>query len=351
MPKNWTQGTDGSHWWGSVNFNTLFDSGSRFWITKGSDANRDTGFLFEDKQFNNFMLQSIHDGRQLRGCFHWLQASVKPEDQADFYLERYMRYHMHFPPVLDFEEPSVIQRGQQSLYAYYAEVWIDRVHRITGRKPIIYTAKWYTKNFDVRHISWMRQYPLWVASYPWIWTILSKPTMPSGIWDDWTIWQYSADNNNKGSKYGVGSQHIDLNWYPGTYEELCAWLNVETPAPPVIPPDTKPGEKTMYVIEMIGTLRVRRGPGPTYLQVGPGNLLEDPNGVYALPGEIHNSNETKNGWYKIDQGWISGTTRWTRITEVEDTPIPIPEPDPTFEQRLDKAELRLDRIDTHLGLK
>ena len=342
MSNNWTLGTDLSHWAGDVDFGKMYDAGARWTVIKASDANRDTGWQWEDVRFDRNARQIFERGQLLAGCYHWLQASLDPKVAADFYLERYRRFDFHFPPVLDFEEKSVFGKGLANHYAWCAEVWLDYVHKQTGRLPIVYTANWFTNQFDQSKLGWMRKYPLWVASYPWIWTPSSRPVMPGKIWDDWTFWQYSADNNGRGREFGVTASSIDLNWFKGTYTELLSWLQTEeTPEPPTPPK----GGDTMYVIEMLGNLRLRQTPNGAVFAPE----------QYALLGEVHHSQEEQGGWYKITRngitGWISGNTQWTRITEVEADPVD-PDPEPlTLEERVAQNEIDIANIKAHLGLE
>ena len=227
---NWQMGTDTSHWSGNINFATMYDAGARFWITKATDANRTTGYQFEDSRFDGFCQDAFAHGKLLTGCYHWLQASVDPTVAADFYLERYQRYEFDFMPILDFEEPSVRNTGMFSDYAWRAEMWCKRCEQVTGRKPMIYTAKWFTNYFKTEYLSWMRDYPLWVAQYPYVMTPLSRPSIPSNIWDDWHIWQFSA--NGHGNEFGVQAASIDRNYFQGDYVELLDFVGkIETPEP------------------------------------------------------------------------------------------------------------------------
>ena len=108
------------------------------------------------------------------------------------------------------------------------------------------------------------------------------------------------------------------------------------------PQEPEPGEQKMYVIEMLGHLRIRKGPGEGYEQ--------HPN-KYALRGETHHAGERAEDegnlgvyWYKIAThgvtGWIYGG-QWARITEVEvePEPEPMPEPEPQPEIELIKERL------------
>lgn len=328
----WTLGADGSHWAGDINFVTMYERDAKFYIGKASDSYRGGG-LFEDKRFKEHFDAAFSFGQLLLGGFHWLQPDVDPTVAADFYLERYFRYPFHFPPILDFEEPYVYKNNLQGHYSWCAEVWLDRVEAQTGRKPIIYTAKWYTNYFADKYISWMGKYPLWVAQYPWLMTSLSRPSLP-GVWDNWRIWQFSADENKRGAEFGVQARDIDLNYYQGSYADLLTWLDTGEPEP--VEP-TEP-EGTMYEIYMLGNLTIRSQP-----------FMADGNetGKYALKGQTYFATEEKNGWYHIEGGWISGLTQWTRITKIEQ-PAPEPPVEPpalTLEERVTDNTRRIEILE------
>lgn len=307
-------GCDTSHWSGNINFETMYNAGAKFWITKATDAYQTSGVQFEDIKFDTYCRDAFKFGKLLTGCYHWLQGSVDPVVAADFYLERYRRYKFDFPPILDFEEQSVTKAGKQSDFAWRAQVWLERVEAKTGRKPIIYTAKWYTDYFTEKQIGWMKGYPLWVASYPYVWTVLSKPLMPK-VWDKWIMWQWSADGNGRGAEFGLQSKSIDLNWFNGDYPDLLAFLGADEPKP------IEPIGGGMYKIEMLGNLTIRKTPSG------------DPTGSYALKGETFYSDVREGVWYQIVRqgvvGWIA-SGQWTIITEVE------PEPELSDKEKLDK---------------
>ena len=80
----------------------------------------------------------------------------------------------------------------------------------------------------------MRKYPLWIANYSW-WAnnvakqpaIYPKMKFEDRVWDEWTMWEFSADGNSRGNEFGVQAGNIDLNYFQGTYEDLLAWLDKE----------------------------------------------------------------------------------------------------------------------------
>jgi len=329
----WTLGADGSHWSGNIDFAKMYDAGSKYYVGKVSDSYRGGSKMFEDIKFTEHFDQAFSLGQLLLGSFHWLQPDYDPIKAADFYLERYNRYPFHFPPVLDFEETFAYRKKDalgnhvpthlESHYCWCAQVWLDRIEAQTGRLPIVYTAKWFTDNFQQKHLGFLKKYPLWVADYSW-WSnnITKSPLMPYP-WDRWSIWQYSADANGRGAEFGAQAKSMDLNYFQGSYEQLLHFLNANQPEPinPNIP------EGTMYVIEMLGNMTIRSGP----------SLTSPKTGEFARTGETHHATQEKNGWYYIGKGWISGTTQWTRITEVSE-PIPPEIPPDTVEARLDALE-------------
>jgi GH25 family lysozyme M1 (1,4-beta-N-acetylmuramidase) len=104
-------------------------------------------------------------------------------------------------PVLDVETPftgliSVTLRA-------WIRVWVKRVARGLGHKPMIYTnatswgATGNTKEFA------RAKYPLWVAQWG-----VSKPTIPAGNWagHGYSVWQYTSS----GSVAGI-SGRVDMD--------------------------------------------------------------------------------------------------------------------------------------------
>lgn len=236
-----TIGCDTSHWSGTINFETMYNAGARFWITKATDAYKVSPIQYEDSKFMEFSTAVFQHGKMLNGCYHWLQASIDPVEAANFYLERYNRFNFHFPPILDFEEVYTIETGKYSDFAWRAQMWLEHIEKKTGRKPIIYTAKWYTDHFKDSYLSWMKAYPLWVADYTWTSNTLGRPTYMPYPWEKQTMWQFSADKNNRGAEFGVGSDDICLDWYEGDYNSLLEFLGTAE-IPPIEPPAEPPVE-------------------------------------------------------------------------------------------------------------
>ena len=80
-----------------------------------------------------------------------------------------------------------------------------RILEDNGFGVMIYTGAWWWDGNVMPADKW-RNYPLHVANY----TSAAQPYMPRD-WEEWDVWQWSADGNGKGHEYGADSHDIDLN--------------------------------------------------------------------------------------------------------------------------------------------
>lgn len=210
-----------------------------------------------------------------------------------------------------------------------------RCHSATGHYPLLYArALWlnqytYPQEF-VNYDLWMAQY-LWARPFP-LFTPERQP--PPDLPIGHTKWLIHQTGDKADSKpFGVDRKYyIDTNRWNGGPEVVAKYFGYENLLPIPEP------EAGMYVIEMLGHLRMRTGPGMEYPDIIPEQ--------FALRGETHHSTKRQDGWYEIERngatGWISGNTEWTRITVIDTPPDPVP---PTL-----TLEERVARIEQHLGL-
>jgi len=107
-----------------------------------------------------------------------------------------------------------------------------------GYTPIIYTASGFW-NYHVYRKSFWKNYRLWVANYGAI-----TPSIPID-WKQvgWKMWQYSADGNFLGKYYGVSSNHIDLNYFNGSEQEMYDFFNFDGGVTDPDPPPVEPTEQ------------------------------------------------------------------------------------------------------------
>jgi hypothetical protein len=216
---------------------------------------------------------------------------VAPERPADSQIERFFdvldSQSSDLPLVLDVELSREMSR--EGITACIGEC-ADLVEQKDGRKPIIYTARWFWDTNVLDSSDWS-EYDLWVANYG-----VDRPTLPAG-WDQWTVWQYS----DHGRVPGIGTA-TDLNWFNGSYDDLLGYASV-APGGDEIP---LAGLQARVTVE---SLTVRSGPGMNYGDVG--DLREgDVVNVVSLAGE--------DIWIQIEPGkWAPFRSQGKRYMELE----------------------------------
>jgi GH25 family lysozyme M1 (1,4-beta-N-acetylmuramidase) len=250
------------------------------------------------------------------GAYHYIVGSATPRGQAEALAAAIQGKQMRLGVWNDVEDQ---RHGltRDIVLAYHAEA-----EKLIGEMGVYTSAyKWDT----IMGRPDLSNRKLWVANYG-----VSSPMLPrTGGWKAWWLWQYAEDGRLPGY-----DRKLDLNHFWGDEEYFYEWIGDPSPE---YPEPTLP-EGTMYVIEMLGHLRIRKGPGEGY---------DQHHEKYALLGETHHSikreaDQTDLGgfWYQITAhgvtGWIHGG-RWTRITVIEPDPEPEPQPpDPplTLEERV-----------------
>jgi len=117
------------------------------------------------------------------------------------------------PPVIDVEwnhQSSCKRRPSRDVVLEKMKVFMDRLERHYGRRPIIYTTPdFYADNLRGAFLD----YPFWLRS-----TALH----PGKVYPDreWLFWQYSGS----GLSQGVEGQ-IDLNVFNGDENDWWSWLS------------------------------------------------------------------------------------------------------------------------------
>jgi GH25 family lysozyme M1 (1,4-beta-N-acetylmuramidase) len=172
-------------------------------------------------------------------------------------------------PILDVEM-SVNMGGRD--WSSQIKTWLDIVELHFGKKPMIYTnagawkfTSWVDTVLDEKgrktrkmvYPSWCRDYPLWVASYPFSWftDANDKPLSMPGGWksDEWVMWQYSE----KGRVNGYHAN--DLNVI-SDYGLRVLGLKIDEEEEQGQPPDFP----ASYRVISAPYVRIRSGPGVNY---------------------------------------------------------------------------------------
>ena len=162
----------------------------------------------------------------IRGAYHYFRSEWGWKEQADKFVELVKDTNLHYF-ALDVETADNVRSKK---FCDDAKRWIDYVAKKTGKKVILYTNPIIYSTWLKPYGNWMKNYPLWLAQY-WFEPDRDKtPGLPEGV-TEWSFWQYSADGNNLGDVYGVGSRSIDLDVFNGTEAELRKFVGAKKGKP------------------------------------------------------------------------------------------------------------------------
>ena len=207
-PKHFpVHGVDVSRWQLDIDWPTLKKQGANFAFIKATE-----GGDHLDPKFKDNWKQAREAGVP-RGAYHFFYWCRVAEEQADWFIRNVPKEKGALPPVVDVEyvheSRSCPRKPSRELVLKKMKVFMDKVEKHYGQKPIIYTAPdFYEDNLQGEfkgHTFWLRS----VAAYP-------KVRYPNR---HWTFWQYSGTGLSKGVE-----THIDLNAFQGSEKEWRKWL-------------------------------------------------------------------------------------------------------------------------------
>ena len=211
-------GIDVSYWNAGIDWPKVRATGQRFVFVKATESSSYRDPTFDDNWFG------AKSAGLLRGAYHFFRCNVDAKRQADSFIDyvKSFRDDGELPPVLDIETHDG-QRRDKILPA--AKTWLDRVEAAFGRKPIIYSGKYFLQDYFSETgggpPAWAKDHALWLAQYPDQYVPGMEPFLPRG-WFRWTFWQYSE----KGRVNGIHA-NVDLNLFNGTLEELYKFAEAE----------------------------------------------------------------------------------------------------------------------------
>ena len=209
-------GIDVSHWNGNINWNLVMTEGYVFAYAKATE-----GMTFKDNKFSTYMLGGKNAG-MIMGAYHFARPdNNSPEQDANNFLNTAKEYtgELFLPPVLDLEDVDGVNNLQamftSSQLTSWVTQWLTIVENETGVKPIIYTNSKYANYLG----SSVRNYGLWIAKPG---TSPNTPPTNLGVWQDWTMKQYSWE----GTVAGI-SGDTDLNVFNGNAEDFLKLIGID----------------------------------------------------------------------------------------------------------------------------
>ncbi|MGI6852563.1 glycoside hydrolase family 25 protein [Mesorhizobium sp. 1B3] len=203
-------GVDVSRWQGEIDWVKLRSQGANFAYIKATD-----GGDHLDPLFRKNWREAKQAGLK-RGAYHFFYWCRAASEQADWFIRNVPREAGALPPVIDVEwngESRCKKRPSRARVLEKMQVFMDKLERHYGQRPIIYTAPdFYADNLEGAFLD----YPFWLRSVA---------RHPSKVYPgrDWVFWQYSGS----GLSHGVKGK-IDLNVFHGTESQWRRWVAAHT---------------------------------------------------------------------------------------------------------------------------
>ncbi|OAL51467.1 putative N,O-diacetyl muramidase, partial [Pyrenochaeta sp. DS3sAY3a] len=180
------QGFDISHYQSHVDFQSAYNSGSRFVIIKATE-----GTATKDSKYYDHVTRAANVGF-VHGAYHFARpGSSSGSTQATFFLAnggRWTADGMTLPGMLDIENnpsnPQCYGLSQADMVSWITD-FVDTYSGTTGRFPMIYTTKNFWTTCTGNYKGFGHYCPLVLAKYA-----TSPGTIP-GDWPSYTIWQNS----------------------------------------------------------------------------------------------------------------------------------------------------------------
>ncbi len=271
-----TPGIDASRYQGTVDWRAVANAGFKFAIVRATIWDVKLDETFETNW------QGARANGLLVSAYNVIKPDVAAAAQIDFFAQAMTGHKFDLPPVLDIERDD----GQtpQTITQCVHDA-LNLSEQRFGRKPIVYTAKWFWDKFVLPSAEWA-QYDLWVASYG-----VAQAVLPSA-WSTWKIWQYTGN----GHAPGIAGE-VDLNWFNGSYDDLLKYCQAAVPQPI--------GLHAKANVQ----LNIRNGAGINFVDIG-----DLPAGADVMIDQVDGADV----WAQIDAGkWIAVVYKGTRYARSE----------------------------------
>ena len=200
-------GVDVSRWQGQIDWSKLRSQGANFVYIKATDGGDHLDPMFR-KNWNAAARAGLK-----RGAYHFFYWCRTAGEQADWFIRNVPKVAGALPPVIDVEwngEFSCKRRPSRERVLEKMQVFMDKLERHYGQRPIIYTAPDFYRD---RLKGAFTDYPFWLRAVA---------QHPSKVYPGrkWVFWQYSGSGLSQGLK-----GRIDLNVFHGSEAAWRAWVS------------------------------------------------------------------------------------------------------------------------------
>jgi len=225
-------GNDVSLYQGKIDFKKMKSAGSQFvYMRAGLGSTK-------DKNYEEYKIGAKEAG--IPWGHYWVPlATSYTQSMLNAYFEMIGNDWGDLPPTLDVET-SGLGLGVFKMWIDQTEPkWIATLPSGTSyirKKLTFYTrASHFNQYQDTKNLkAYIGEHTnLWVAHYTYD-PINKPPIISTDTWGNYLIHQYSADENKLGSKYGVSSVPIDMDYFNSGSFSFEDWTGLEggvTPPP------------------------------------------------------------------------------------------------------------------------
>ena len=229
-------GNDVSLYQGKIDFKKMKSAGSQFvYMRAGLGSTK-------DKNYEEYKIGAKEAG--IPWGHYWVPlATPYTQSMLDAYFEIIGNDWGDLPPTLDVET-SGLGLGVFKMWIDQTEPkWVATLLSGTSyirKKLTFYTrASHFDQYQDTKNLkAYIGEHTnLWVAHYTYD-PINKPPIISTNTWSNYLIHQYSADENKLGSKYGVSSIPIDMDYFNSESFSFEDWSGIQEGTTPIpIPTD------------------------------------------------------------------------------------------------------------------
>ena len=203
-------GVDVSRWQGEIDWPKLRTQGANFAYIKATDGGDHLDPMFKTNW------QRARQAGIRRGAYHFFYWCRRASEQADWFIRNVPRDPDALPPVIDVEwngDSACKRRPSRADVLEKMQVFMDKLERHYGQRPVIYTAPDFYKD---NLVGAFENYPFWLRAVA---------QHPSKVYPGrkFVFWQYSGS----GLSQGVNGK-IDLNVFNGSVEGWHNWVEART---------------------------------------------------------------------------------------------------------------------------
>ena len=210
-PEEWfhldhcAHGPDLSKWQGTIDWNTLRLMSDLVIVRAGYGTSYDSQWTA-----NRPFLKTSE--KQIRGVYWYYNTGATVEQQTNIILEALSYFQ---PGELETFDLDIEKSYNNYTSTTFKTAPLQILRNIRNARPDLRIRQYW--NLDVWNnylsaVAGYKEFPAWLAWYPYAPLTTKYPALPNGIpMDLIDLWQYWADGNNQGALYGAQSSAIDLN--------------------------------------------------------------------------------------------------------------------------------------------